>query len=53
MLGMDPHYPIAGLIVLIGAVALIKGLDFLAHQSVKRLLEMQRAIDAQPSPKGD
>ncbi|BBO93042.1 hypothetical protein DSCOOX_62220 [Desulfosarcina ovata subsp. ovata] len=34
------HYPLGGLLVLIGSIGLLKGLDFLAAQSVKRLLEM-------------
>jgi hypothetical protein len=40
---MDIQYPIAGLIVLAGAVAFLKTFDFLAAQSVKRLLEMGEA----------
>ncbi|MBR9984790.1 MAG: hypothetical protein KFF68_02660 [Desulfosarcina sp.] len=40
---MDIQYPIAGLIVLAGAVAFLKTFDFLAAQSVKRLLEMDQA----------
>ncbi|WP_319523792.1 hypothetical protein [uncultured Desulfosarcina sp.] len=41
---MDFHFPIAGLIagliVLLGSVAFLKFFDYLAAQSVKRLLEM-------------
>lgn len=41
---MDFHFPItgliAGLIVLIGSVAFLKLFDYLAAQSIKRLLEM-------------
>jgi hypothetical protein len=33
------HFPLAGLAVLIGSIALIKGFDFLAAQSAQRLLE--------------
>ncbi len=40
---MDIQYPIAGVIVLVGAVAFLKTFDFLAAQSVKRLLEMGEA----------
>ncbi len=40
---MDIQYPIAGFIVLAGAVAFLKTFDFLAAQSVKRLLEMGKA----------
>lgn len=39
----DLHYPLAGLAVLAGGVGFIKAFDFLAAQSVKRLLEMARA----------
>ena len=35
---MDWKYPIAGLIVLVGSIAFLKYFDFLAAQSVKRLL---------------
>jgi hypothetical protein len=41
---MDYHFPIAGLITLIGSIAFLKLFDFLAAQSVKRLLEMAEAI---------
>ncbi|BBO86108.1 hypothetical protein DSCO28_66740 [Desulfosarcina ovata subsp. sediminis] len=34
------HYPLGGLFVLIGSIGFLKGFDFLAAQSVKRLLEM-------------
>jgi hypothetical protein len=37
---MDIQYPIAGLIVLVGSLAFLKTFDFLAAQSVRRLLEM-------------
>ena len=37
---MEIQHPIAGLIVLVGSVAFLKIIDFLAAQSVKRLLEM-------------
>ncbi|MFO7714538.1 hypothetical protein [Desulfosarcina sp.] len=37
---IDIHYPIAGMVFLVGAVAFLKGFDFLAAQRVKRLLEM-------------
>jgi hypothetical protein len=40
---MDIQYPIAGFIVLAGAVAFLKIFDWLAAQSVKRLLEMGEA----------
>lgn len=43
---MDIQYPIAGLIVLVGAVAFLKTFDLLAAQSVKRLLEMGGACRA-------
>ena len=37
---MDLQYPIAGVIVLVGAIAFLKVFDFLAAQSMQRLLEM-------------
>ena len=37
---MDFNYPIAGAIILVGAIAFLKTLDFLAAQSVRRLLEI-------------
>ena len=37
---MDLHYPLAGLTVLVGGIAFMKGFDFLAAESVRRLLEM-------------
>jgi hypothetical protein len=37
---MELQYPISGLIALIGAVVFLKVFDFLAAQSVRRLLEM-------------
>jgi len=37
---MDIHYPIAGAIILVGAIAFLKTLDFLSAQTAKRLLEM-------------
>lgn len=37
---MDFHYPIAGAIMLIGAIAFLKILDFLSAQTVRRLLEV-------------
>jgi hypothetical protein len=37
---MDLQYPISGLIVLIGALVFLKVFDFLAAQSVRRLLEV-------------
>jgi hypothetical protein len=37
---MEIQYPIAGLIVVVGAVAFLKTFDFLAAKSVQRLLEM-------------
>ena len=40
MNGIDLQYPIGGLIVLIGAIGFLKGFDFLAAQTVKRLLKM-------------
>jgi len=40
---MEIQHPIAGLIVLVGSVAFLKIIDFLAAQSVKRLLEMGKA----------
>ena len=40
---MDIKYPIAGLIVLVGSLAFLKTFDFLAAQSVKRLIEMGKA----------
>ena len=40
---MEMQYPIAGVIVLVGAVALLKTFDFIAAQSVKRLKEMGEA----------
>ncbi len=43
---MDIQYPIAGFIVLAGAVAFLKTFDWLAAQSVKRLLEMGKACRA-------
>ena len=46
MAGIELHYPIGGLIALIGAIGFLKGFDFLAAQSVKRLLE--RANRNQP-----
>jgi hypothetical protein len=36
---MEWKYPLAGLILLIGSIAFLKYFDFLASQSVKRLLE--------------
>ena len=36
-------FPMAGLIVLIGSVAFLKLFDYLAAQSIKRLLEMAGA----------
>ena len=43
---MDFHFPIAGLvaglIVLIGSIAFLKLFDYLAAQSVKRLIETAR-----------
>jgi hypothetical protein len=36
---MDIHFPIAGLLLLFGAIAFLKFFDFLAARSVKRLLE--------------
>jgi hypothetical protein len=43
---MEIQYPIAGVIILIGAVVFLKAFDFLAAQSVKRLLEMGDACCA-------
>ena len=43
---MEIQYPIAGLIVLVGAAACLKIFEFLALQSVKRLLEMSDAHHA-------
>ena len=40
---MDLNFPIAGLILLIGSIAFLKLFDFLAAQSVKRLLELAAA----------
>ena len=37
---MDLHYPIAGIILLIGSIAFLKLFDFFAAQSAKRLLEL-------------
>jgi hypothetical protein len=45
---MDIQYPMAGLLVLVGAVAFLKTFDFIAAQSVKRLLEMDQACRADP-----
>ena len=42
-LPMELTYPLAGLIVLIAVIAFLKTLDFLAAQTVKRLLEMADA----------
>ena len=42
MTGIELHYPIGGLIVLIGAIGFLKGFDFLAAQTLKRLLEMAK-----------
>ena len=39
MAGVEIHYPIGGLIVLIGSIAFLKFFDFLAAQSAKRLLD--------------
>jgi hypothetical protein len=43
MVGMDIHYPICGLMVLAGAVVFLKGFDFLAAQSARRLREIAGA----------
>jgi hypothetical protein len=40
MFGIDPHYPLTGLILLAGAIALLKFFDLLAGQSAKRLLAL-------------
>ena len=40
MSNIDIHYIFGGLAVLIGSIGFIKGFDFLARQSAKRLLEM-------------
>ncbi|BBO68418.1 hypothetical protein DSCA_23480 [Desulfosarcina alkanivorans] len=40
MTGIDIHYPVTGLVILAGAIVFLKGFDFLAAQSVKRLLHM-------------
>jgi len=37
-------FPIAGLVVLFGSVAFLKVFDYLAAQSVKRLLEMAGSV---------
>jgi hypothetical protein len=37
---MDFHFPLAGLIVLLGSVAFLKFFDYLAARSAKRLIEM-------------
>ena len=39
MIGFQTHYLWSGMAVLIGSVAFMKFFDFLANQSVKRLLE--------------
>jgi hypothetical protein len=39
MVGLELHYPLSGLIFLAGAIVFLKGFDFLAAQSVNRLLE--------------
>jgi len=36
---IDAHFPVAALFLLIGSIAFLKLFDFLAAQSVKRLLE--------------
>ena len=46
---MEIQYPIAGVIVLVGAVAFLKTFDCLAAQSVKRLLEIRDACLADPT----
>ena len=45
--GVELYYPISGITVLIGSIAFLKGLDFLAAQSADRLREMAngRATD--------
>lgn len=48
MTGIDLQYPIGGLIVLIGGIGFLKGFDFLAAQTAKRLLEM-----AKPTQQGE
>lgn len=40
---MDLQYPIAGLILMGGAIAFLKIFDFLAAQSARRLLEIAAA----------
>lgn len=45
---MDLQYPIAGAIVLVGAIAFLKVFDFLAAQSVRRLLETAAESSANP-----
>ena len=40
---MELHFPIAGLILLIGSIAFLKLFDYLAAQSGKRLLELADA----------
>jgi hypothetical protein len=42
MVGPNIQYPMAGLIVLTGSIAFLKCFDFLAAQSVKRLLALAR-----------
>jgi len=46
---MDLHYPITGIALLIGSIAFLKLFDFLAAQSVKRLLE-QAETDSKDYP---
>ena len=40
---IDLHYPLTGLLILAGGIGFMKAFDFLASQSVKRLLEMANA----------
>ena len=49
---MDLHYPLAGLTVFVGGIVFMKGFDFLAAESVRRLLEMAGRSETETTANG-
>ncbi len=45
MLDINQHYPLTGLIFIVGGIAFLKGFDKLAALSARRLLELSGGPD--------